>query len=206
MMRILIAEDEQTSRQILTMLLEKWGYEVMATADGNEAWAELQRDDAPQLAILDWLMPGLDGIEVIQKVRASERSDDTYLLLLTGMTEQEDVVRGLQSGADDYVTKPYDRAELKARLGVGARVIQLRNALHTRVSELQKALDHIKTLQGIIPICMHCHKIRNDEESWQRIETYIEHHSEAEFSHGLCPECLEKYYPEDDEEESESTA
>lgn len=205
-MRILIAEDEPTSRQILTMLLEQWGYDVVATADGNEAWAELQRDEPPQLAILDWLMPGLDGVEVIQKVRASDRGDNTYLLLLTGMTEQEDVVRGLESGADDYLTKPYDHAELRARVGVGARVILLRNALHKRVTELQEALDHIKTLQGIIPICMHCHKIRNDEESWERIENYIEHHSEAEFSHGLCPECLEKYYPEDDDEENESAA
>ncbi len=201
-MRILIAEDDKSSRHILTALLSKWGHEVVACMDGEDAWSSLQADAAPQMAILDWMMPGLDGIDVIRRARELDLGKRLYLILLTGNTHKDDVVRGLEAGANDYVTKPYDRNELKARIEVGVRVITLQNALQDRLHEIEAALEHIKALQGIIPICMHCHKIRSDEESWERIESYIENHSEAEFSHGLCPTCLDKYYPEEEEEES----
>ena len=204
-MRILIAEDDRTSRAILTKLLENWGHEVVSTANGTEAWDLLGRKDAPQLAILDWMMPELDGIEVIQKVRGSDHGGSCYLILLTGLDTKADIVRGLESGADDYVTKPYDQNELKARVDVGVRMITLKNALQSHMDELKGALDHIKALQGIIPICMHCHAIRSDDESWERIESYIENHSDAEFSHGLCPKCLDKYYPEEDDCAEEAT-
>jgi sigma-B regulation protein RsbU (phosphoserine phosphatase) len=125
----------------------------------------------------------------------------TYILLLTAKGSKEDIVEGLEGGADDYIIKPFNKDELRARVEVGCRFIELENALADQVEELQKALDHIQTLQGIIPICSHCHKIRNDQESWERIENYIEHHSTARFSHSVCPECLDKYYPEDPAEE-----
>ncbi len=204
-MRVIIAEDERTSRRILASSLESWGYEVVATADGDEAWSEFQKEDAPQLAILDWMMPGISGDELVKRVRGLERGVNTYLILLTGMNSKDDIVKGLEAGADEYLTKPYDNAELRARVGVGVRVINLQNALQKRLTELQEAIDHIKALQGIIPICMHCHKIRSDEESWERIESYIEDHSGAEFSHGLCPDCLDKFYPEEEDEEEPVT-
>jgi DNA-binding response OmpR family regulator len=118
------------------------------------------------------------------------------VILLTARDEKGDIVEGLGAGANDFVIKPFDPGELKARLAVGQRVITLQASLNDRIRELSAALEHVKTLQGIIPICMHCHKIRNDSESWQRIDRYIEEHSSAMFSHGLCPDCLAKHYPE----------
>jgi len=109
---------------------------------------------------------------------------------------KEDIVSGLDAGANDYVIKPFEQEELRARLRVGERVVELQSALNDRVKELQKALSHIKTLQGILPICMHCHKIRDDQDVWQRLEKYIAEHSGVQFSHGLCPECRKKYYPD----------
>jgi len=194
--KILAAEDDRTSRLLLESVLKKWGYEVVSACDGNEAWAALQAEDAPRLAVLDWMMPGMDGIEICRKVRAQDERHPTYIILLTALGRKEDIVQGLEAGADDYVTKPFDSRELQARVRAGQRVVELQSALANRVAELQEALDHVKTLQGILPICMHCHRIRDDNESWQRIDAYISEHSDAEFSHGLCPECLEKYYPE----------
>jgi len=195
-MRILAAEDDSTSRMLLETMLKKWGYEVVSTCDGNEAWAAMQVEDPPQLAVLDWMMPGLDGVEVCRKIRELDATVNTYVILLTALGDKKDIVTGLEAGANDYVTKPFDKDELRARVNVGRRMVELQSALAAKIDELQKALDHVKTLQGILPICMHCHRIRNDEESWQRIEQYIGEHSDAEFSHGICPECLEKYYPD----------
>ena len=197
-MKTLIAEDDVTSRLALTTILQKWGYDVVATSDGAEAWAALQASDAPRLAILDWMMPGMDGVEVCRKIRQMESKRPVYIILLTALGRKEDIVTGLNAGANDYVTKPFDNNELRARLDVGRRVVDLQSALAARVRELQQALAEIRTLQGIIPICMHCHKIRTDATEWQRLERYIEGHSEAQFSHGICPECLEKHYPSAD--------
>jgi diguanylate cyclase (GGDEF)-like protein len=128
-MRILIAEDDAASRLLLTRVLVKWGYEVTATKDGAEAWVELQTKDAPHLAILDWMMPGMDGVDVCRRVRALETLQPPYIILLTALGDKESVVTGLEAGADDYVGKPYDAAELHARLEVGRRLVELNEAL-----------------------------------------------------------------------------
>lgn len=195
-MRILIAEDDITSRVLLKHMLAEWGYEVVVTKDGCEAWEALQAEDAPRLAILDWMMPGLDGVEVCRKVRQLNVSNPTYIIFLTSRSSKKDIVAGLEAGADDYIGKPYETDELRVRVKVGERITALQSALAEQVHSLRKALAHVKTLQGILPICMHCHKIRNDQQSWERLEKYIAKHSDAEFSHGLCPECLEKHYPD----------
>jgi len=195
-MRILIAEDDITSRELLKHMLAEWDYEVVVTKDGNEAWKVLQAEDAPTLAILDWMMPGLDGVEVCRKVRQLDVSNPTYIILLTTRSSKKDIVTGLEAGADDYIGKPYEMDELRVRVKVGERVAALQSALVKQVHSLQEALAHVKTLQGILPICMHCHKIRNDQQSWERLEKYITEHSDAQFSHGLCPECLKKHYPD----------
>lgn len=195
-MKVLIAEDDATSRIILKAILTKWEYEVVETRDGNEAWQALQKEDAPQLVILDWVMPGMSGEKICRKLRETQFLKPTYIILLTSKRNTEDVVSGLEAGANDYIRKPFDRAELRARVRVGERVVELESALAERIDALQDALDHIKTLQGILPICMHCHKIRSDKDSWERLEKYISEHTEAEFSHGLCPECMKKYYPD----------
>ena len=195
-MRILIDEDDPTSRRVLETVLRKQGHEIVAASDGNEAWQLLQAPDAPRLVILDWMMPGLDGPELCRRLRVRESQNPVYIILLTALIRKENIVEGLDAGADDYVTKPFDKDELNARVQVGKRVLDLQSALARRVEELEEAMTHVKTLQGILPICMHCHKIRNDMEAWQKLEEYVEEHSEAAFSHSLCPECLEKYYPE----------
>ena len=130
-MRILIADDSIVSRHLLDATLRKWGYEVVVACDGNEAWAILQSEDAPEIAILDWVMPGLTGPEVCRRVRANAREKDiyTYILLLTSKSQREDLIEGMESGADDYVTKPFDQHELKVRLRPGTRIIELQQEL-----------------------------------------------------------------------------
>jgi sigma-B regulation protein RsbU (phosphoserine phosphatase) len=191
-MRILIAEDDVVSRRMLEATLQKWGYEVVAVADGLAASQALEGEDPPHLAILDWMMPDMDGIEVCRKVRELSRAPQTYLILLTARGSSEDVVRGLEAGANDYVTKPFDREELRARVQVGMRVVELQANLAERVLELEEALARVKQLQGLLPICSYCKKIRDDRNYWQQVESYISEHSDAVFSHGICPDCYEK--------------
>ncbi|MBI5017507.1 MAG: response regulator [Deltaproteobacteria bacterium] len=195
-MRILIAEDDPTSRRVLEAVLARWGHEVVSTADGDEAWARLQEPEAPKLAILDWMMPGKDGVELCRLVRARGDDEPTYVILLTALGTKSDVVQGLDAGADDYLTKPFDKDELRARIRVGERVLELQSALALRVRELEDALGQVKTLRGILPICMYCHKIRTDAQSWERVDQYVSAHTGAEFSHGICEECLAEHYPE----------
>jgi len=193
-MRILIAEDDATSRMILKSILTTWGYEVVETRDGTEAWQALEEEDAPRLVILDRIMPGMNGEEICRKLRETQPLTSTYIILLTSKGEKEDVVEGLEAGANDYIRKPFDRPELRARVRVGERVLELEAALAERIRALQDALAHVKTLQGLLPICMHCHRIRNDQQTWERLEKYISEHTEAEFTHGLCPECMKTHY------------
>ena len=127
--RILIADDSLVSRHLLEATLKNWGYEVVVACDGTEAWSVLQRDDAPALAILDWMMPGLTGPEVCRLVRQKARESYTYILLLTSKSLKEDVVAGMDSGADDYITKPFDQHELKVRLRAGMRILDLQAQL-----------------------------------------------------------------------------
>lgn len=192
-MRILIAEDDVVSRRMLEATLQKWGYEVVAVADGLAASQALEGEDPPHLAILDWMMPDMDGIEVCRKVRELSRAPQTYLILLTARGSSEDVVRGLEAGANDYVTKPFDREELRARVQVGMRVVELQANLAERVLELEEALARVKQLQGLLPICSYCKKIRDDRNYWRQVESYVSEHSEAVFSHGICPECYDKF-------------
>jgi DNA-binding response OmpR family regulator len=192
-MRILIAEDDAVSRRRLEATLQKWGYEVLAVEDGLAAWEVLQGEMPPPLAILDWMMPGMDGIEVCRKVRERSPSRPLYIIVLTARGSREDVVAGLQAGGDDYVTKPFDREELHARVKVGLRVLQLQMNLADRVRELEEALARVKQLQGLLPICSYCKKIRDDQNYWQQVEGYISEHSDAVFSHGICPDCFEKF-------------
>src|SRR5262245_57472518 len=128
-MRVLIAEDEVVSRLLLESILREWDYEVVATSDGRAAWDALQAPDAPRLAILDWQMPGLDGLEVCRRARATPATESLYLLLLTGKGGTENVVAGLRAGANDYIAKPFDLDELSARLSVGRRVVELQLSL-----------------------------------------------------------------------------
>jgi sigma-B regulation protein RsbU (phosphoserine phosphatase) len=191
-MRALIAEDNSTTRLLLESTLSDWGYEVVATRDGTEAWHELQREKAPDLILLDWKMPGMDGIEVCRKLRRLPDAQAVHVILVTARGGKDDVVAGLEAGADDYITKPFEPSELRARLQAGARIVELQKNLAERVRELEGALAKVKQLQGLLPICAYCKKIRDDHNYWQQVEAYISSHSEAQFSHGICPDCHER--------------
>lgn len=191
-MRILIADDDPVSRRVLTAALEKWGYALDAVGDGATAWEVLQQAETPAVAILDWMMPGLDGVEVCRRLRAMPHGQHTYVILLTTREATTDVVTGLEAGADDYVTKPFDRDELQARVRVGLRMAELQRSLTARVGELEQALANVKQLQGLLPICCYCKRIRDDGNYWQQVEEYLGAHSGTRFSHGICPPCFEK--------------
>jgi len=190
-LRILIAEDDAVSRRILETFLWKWGYEVTTTVNGEAAWDVMQRPNAPSLAILDIMMPGIDGLELCRRLRRSPSNVPPYIILLTANQGVREIVKGIEAGADDYLTKPYDRDELRVRVQVGARIIELQTKLSERVEQLEVALNHVKQLEGILPICSYCKKIRNDSNNWQHVESYVSDHSQAEFSHGICPSCYE---------------
>jgi CheY-like chemotaxis protein/methyl-accepting chemotaxis protein len=189
---VLIAEDNPASRQLLESLLRSWGFRVLAAENGNQAWQQFG-EHAPPLIILDWMMPGQEGTQVCRRIRNTDQGKNAYIILLTARDRRQDIVAGLAAGADDYVIKPFDREELKARIDAGVRVVDLRMALDGRVKDLEEALSRVKLLQGLVPICSYCRSVRNDDNFWQQLESYISDHSEAVFSHGICPDCYEKH-------------
>ncbi len=195
-MRILIAEDDATSRTVLEAILTKDGYEVVATGDGISALAALEQSGAPELAILDLMMPGIDGLELMRRIRALPNQLPPYLIMVSSKAEKLDVIAGLDAGADDYLTKPFDPGELRARVKVGCRMLEMRIALGDKVKQLALALEQVRTLRGIVPICASCKNVRDDQGFWNRVEVYVRDHTEAEFSHAVCPDCLRKLYPQ----------
>ena len=194
-MKVLIADDDPISLRLLESSLVQSGYEVVLTEDGAEAFKALNTMGGPKLAVLDWMMPGLDGVEVCRRLRSRAEVGYIYIVLLTVKRDREDLAAGFQAGADDYLIKPFDSVELRARISAGERLLNLQTALSSKVNELQEALSHVKQLQGLIPICMHCKKIRDDGSTWHRLETYIQKYSEAVFTHSLCESCLQEHYP-----------
>lgn len=176
-MRVLVADDDLISRELLQRKLSSWGHEVHVVEDGGAAWSLLQRESFG-LVIADWMMPVLDGIELCRKVRADKGMGFVYFILLTARDSKEDTVEGLEAGADDYVKKPFEWDELRARIRSGERIVNL--------------IAEIRTLSGLIPICASCKNIRNDSGYWERLESYFMEHSDAVFTHGLCPECAVK--------------
>jgi DNA-binding response OmpR family regulator len=191
-MKVLIAEDDPVFCRLIETKLVKWGYETVVTHNGIEAWEVLKREDAPPLAILDWMMPDMDGAEVCRKARESSQLRPAYIILLTAKDRSEDITKGLQAGADDYITKPFDDEEFQARIKVGVRVVRLQRLLSDRVTELEASLRRVKQLQGLLPICSYCKNIRNDQNYWQKVESYISEHTEVQFTHGICPECFQR--------------
>ena len=195
-MRILIADDDAVLRHSLRVHLERWSYEVVECPDGEAAWQVMRESSPPPMAIIDWNMPGVDGPALCQEVRETPSLSGTYIVLLTSNASKKDVITGLESGADDYIVKPFDWDELQARLRIGNRIVTLQQALGARVSELQQALSNVRALSGLLPICAYCKRIRDDKQYWLQIEHYLSVHSDARFSHGICPDCLKKHVDE----------
>jgi sigma-B regulation protein RsbU (phosphoserine phosphatase) len=188
-MRVVIADDDRVAAEILARTLRRWDFEPIVTANGAAAWEQLRTASGPTLAILDWMMPEIDGPDVCRLVRRELPFAHMYVSLVTARESRGDIVTGLDAGADDYVIKPFAAEELRARIAVGMRVLTLQERLSERVEELQAALSNVKQLRGLLPICAYCKRIRGDDQYWQQVEGYIAEHSDAQFSHGICPTC-----------------
>jgi len=187
--RILIAEDEYTTRLMVQASLENWGYSVNSVADGKEAWEIFKKPEAPDVAILDWEMPEVDGVELCKRIKNLQRANPVYVILLTGRDSQKDIVQGFDAGADDYMTKPFNDDELRARVRVAERLVTIQSSLSQSVEELKSALDMVDTLQGSVPVCNNCQKIEGDNNKWHTLNECINERFDMRFTPELCPEC-----------------
>jgi DNA-binding response OmpR family regulator len=190
-MKVLIADDDVVSRRVLEVMVGRWGYTVSGVSDGEAAWSNLDQTPAPEIALLDWIMPGVDGLELCRRLRTMPRADETYVIVLSANSSHEDMLAGFEAGADDYLAKPIDLPELQARLRVASRLITLQRTLSHRVRELNEALGKVRQLQGLLPICAYCKKVRNDKNYWEQVEAYFSSYVDVRFSHSICPECFE---------------
>jgi DNA-binding response OmpR family regulator len=192
-MRALVADDDRIATKILSRSLIDWQFDVSVAHDGESAWT-LAQTHAPQLAIVDWMMPTLNGLDLCRRIRLDAARAHMHIILLSSRGSRQDVVDGLNAGADDYLIKPFDPAELLARLHVGVRVLTLQNRLALRVAELEASVSTVKRLHGLLPICSYCKRVRTDGNDWEQLEAYISEHTDAQFSHGVCPPCLAAAY------------
>lgn len=198
-MRILVAEDDPVTRRILETSLGRLGWDVITASDGTSAWRILENLDGqnpPELVLLDWMMPGMDGIEICRKLRSTPGFELVYIILLTSRSETEDLAMGLMAGANDYITKPFHPAELESRVRVGQRMVKLQTSLSVRIKELEEALREVKRLQGLLPICSYCKKVRNEANYWEQVDSYLSSHSDLDFTHSICPACTDKMMKE----------
>ncbi|MBI2422430.1 MAG: response regulator transcription factor [Candidatus Hydrogenedentes bacterium] len=195
-MRILITDDLEISRTILKHALASLNCEVLQACDGEEAWGLIQGEDAPMLLLLDWIMPGLSGVDLCRRIRAQYDNNLPYIILLSAMNEKANIVEGLNAGANDYLTKPFNTAELLARVKVGIRVVRLQVQLSERIRELEGARRQISDLARLLPVCMYCHKVNPEQESWSDLAQYVEAHIDVEVSHVICPDCRAAHFPE----------
>jgi phosphoserine phosphatase RsbU/P len=176
-MKILIAEDDTIAEKVLRLTLQGFGHEVITTRNGTDAW-ELFDADPVRVIISDWMMPGMDGLELCNRVRGRAQTPYTYFIVLTAShTGPDDYNLAIDSGVDDFMTKPLDREMIRTRLHVAERILRY--------------TTEIRMLRDIIPICAYCNKVRNDGDYWERVETYIRDRTGSRFSHGICPECFE---------------
>ncbi|HEY2385282.1 MAG TPA: response regulator transcription factor [Terriglobia bacterium] len=175
-MRILVVEDDFDAREMLQTLLQADGHDVVAAANGEEGWRAFIESHF-SVVITDWRMPDLDGLELCRRIRAAGSPRYSYILLLTALNSKANYLTAMTAGLDDFMPKPYDPEELRARLIVAERIVGLQ--------------DRVKHLEGVLPTCMYCKKIRDENSRWVDIEQYISQRTEASFSHGVCPTCYE---------------
>lgn len=236
-LEILVVEDSPTQALQLGNLLEEAGYHLLTAVNGADALRKIS-DSPPALVISDIMMPEMGGYELCGHIKANLKTKNIPVILITSLTEPEDIVKGLECGADNFVTKPYEeelllsqveymmvnrsiRKEFRSEMAIEVffagkkhlinsdRIqildllfsvyessLQQKRELEKTNHKLREALETIKTLQGIIPICAHCKRIRDDAGAWKQMEAYISQHSEAKFSHSICPKCAEELYPE----------
>lgn len=192
---IQIVDDKPENLTLLSSVLVKQGYEVRTSINGTLALASANKHP-PDLILLDIMIPEMNGYEVCRQLKADERTQEIPVIFLSALTETLDRVKAFSTGGVDYITKPFQVEEVLARVETHLTIRNLQKELQDKNTQLQEALDNIKTLKGFIPICANCKKIRDDAGFWNQIEIYVSNHTEAEFSHGICPDCAQELYPE----------
>jgi len=191
--KVLIAEDEFTTRMMVQVCLENWGYRVESVTNGVDALRVLQKPEAPHIAILDWEMPELNGVEVCRKVKEMNAETPPYVILLTGRDSKADIVKGFDAGADDYMTKPFNDNELRARVRVAERLVRTQSSLSETVAELRDALNQLEMLESGIALCGSCKKVYNiDDDQWHGFEDILEYGADPRFVRATCPACSKK--------------
>jgi DNA-binding response OmpR family regulator len=195
MNRILVVDDEEGVLNAVKRIFKKDDYKMEFAQDGEKA-LQIAMSFDPDIVILDIMMPGIDGYEVCRRLKSGRKTSEVMVLLLSAKSDLKDKLAGYEALADDYLTKPYEPEELRARIKI---LLRLKNTLDERnrlIGELKDTLTKVKVLSGLLPICANCKKIRDDQGYWNQIETYIRDHSEANFSHSICSDCANELYPE----------
>jgi PleD family two-component response regulator len=192
---ILVADDSPTSCQILFNALNQTGYHVLVMASG-EAVLEHVALQRPDLILLDVMMPGINGFETCRRLKAMTTTKDIPVIFMTALESTFDEVQGFQIGAVDYIIKPIQIDRVLIRVHTHLTLYRLQQELVEKNAQLADALARVRTLKGLLPICANCKKIRNDQGYWQQVEVYVRDHSDAQFSHGICPGCLPRLYPQ----------
>ncbi len=190
--KILIIDDHPTTRKLLQSILQE--YSLLLANNGEEALAILKNTPGVDLILLDIIMPGMNGYEVCQQIKGNPTTKDIPVIFLTVMGEEQDEKLGFLAGVADYIIKPVSRVRLQARIANHLKIKRQQELLNHKKEELQKALDELKKLSGILPICSFCKQIRDSHGDWQKLEFYIHQHSDAKFSHSVCPDCMKKHY------------
>lgn len=207
--QVLVADDNMTNRELLKLILIKNGYNVTLLDNGKKVLEQVETIN-PDIILLDIMMPEMNGFEVCRELKRIPKIKRIPIIFITGLQDTENIARGFEYGGVDYIAQPFKNAELLARLKTHielknsrerllktvAREKSTKKRLINLIKRLKKARKQIKTLSGFIPICAHCKNIRDDKGYWSRIETYISSRTEAQFSHGLCPDCMKELYPE----------
>ncbi len=175
---------------MVQVCLENWGYRVESVTNGEEAWAMLQKPDAPHIAILDWEMPELDGIEVCRRVKELGMENPPYIILLTARDNKKDIIRGFDAGAEDYMTKPFNDNELRARVRVAERLVRTQSSLSESVAELKDVLNQLEMMESAVEICGSCQKIFSTYDGqWHSFEDVLQNGADPRVIVNICSNC-----------------
>lgn len=194
--RILVVDDEPWNLQIMGQILRN-RYDAFFVTDGQNA-LELAEKMLPDMILLDIMMPGMDGYCVCRQLKSNVQTIETPVIFISSLNDTGDRVKAFEAGGVDYISKPFQKQEVLARISTHLSNRSLQKRLKEKVAELEEALASIKTLRGLLPICSHCKKIRDDQGYWKQIEVYIQKHSDALFSHSICPDCIEEIYAKEE--------
>lgn len=194
--KILVVDDDPDVRFATARVIRKEGFSVIEAGSGNEC-IHRAGQEKPDIILLDVVLPDIEGPQVCKTIKADPFFRDTHIILISGKkTASNEQAMGLDCGADGYIARPISNQELRARVDSLVRILLGEREREQLIQELQKAIAEIKVLSGLLPLCSHCKKIRDDKGYWNQVEAYIEKHSDAEISHSICPQCAEKYYPD----------